>query len=196
MLRRAFLAAALLAPVAAPAQTLTRRAVTEDAIAPAHAPPGYDVTIVEFADYQCGYCRKMAPVLAELIRTDPKVRIVYRDWPIFGPASRELARLAIASRWQGRHDAFHNALLTAPGQLDAAAIRASAARAKVDWPRLERDLTAHDEEIDALLGRNDAIARALGLRGTPALIVGRQIVPGAVDGALLRRLVADARKDG
>ncbi len=172
---------------------LSRKAVTDDPIAPTLAGASYDVTIVEFFDYNCSYCRRMEPVLNALLNSDRNVRIVYRDWPIFGPASREVSRAAIASQWQNRHAAFHEALLTSPVRLDSAGIRAAATRAKIEWPRLQRDLKAHGGEIDALLGRTDAIAKAIGFNGTPALIVGSQIVAGAVDLPSLRRLVAAAR---
>ena len=122
-----------------------------------------------------------------------KCGCVYRDWPIFGPASREAAKAAIASQWQGRHAAFHEALLTSPGKLDSAGIEAAATRAKVDWPQLQRDLQAHGAEIDALLARTDAIAGAIGFNGTPAMIVGSQVVAGAVELPALRQLVATSR---
>jgi protein-disulfide isomerase len=172
---------------------MSRKAVTDDYVAPKRARPGYDVTIVEFFDYNCPYCRRMEPVLNNLLASDPKVRIVYRDWPIFGPASREAARAAIASQWQNRHAAFHEALLTSPARLDSAGVKAAATRAKVDWTRLQRDLKAHGAEIDALLTRTNAIAEAIGFNGTPALIVGSQVVAGAVDLPSLRKLVASAR---
>jgi protein-disulfide isomerase len=198
LLARGILAAITIALPLAPAGAqqrpdLSRKAVTDDPVAPKRAGPGYDVTIVEFFDYNCPYCRRMEPVFDGLLKSDPKVRIVYRDWPIFGPASREAARAAIASQWQGRHAAFHEALLTSPARLDSAGVRAAATRAKVDWPRLQRDLKTRGSEIDALLTRTDAIASAIGFNGTPALIVGSQVVAGAVDLPALRRLVATAR---
>jgi Protein-disulfide isomerase len=197
--RGVFAAVALALPMTpATAQerpNMSRKAVTDDPVAPKRAKPGYDVTIVEFFDYNCPYCRRMEPVLNNLLASDPKVRIVYRDWPIFGPASREAARAAIASQWQNRHAAFHSALLTSPARLDSAGVRAAATRARVDWPRLQRDLKVHGAEIDALLARTNAIAEAIGFNGTPALIVGSQVVAGAVDLPSLRRLVATARAE-
>lgn len=198
LLTRGILAAMTIALPLAPASAqqrpdMSRKAVTDDPLAPKRAGPSYDVTIVEFFDYNCPYCRRMEPVLNGLLASDPKVRVVYRDWPIFGPASREASRAAIASQWQGRHAAFHEALLTSPGRLDSSGIKAAAARAKVDWPRLQRDLKMRGAEIDALLARTDAIATAIGFNGTPALIVGSQVVAGAVDLPALRRLVAAAR---
>jgi protein-disulfide isomerase len=192
-----FVALALMLPVAPAAAQhqpdMSRKTVVDDPVAPKRGAAGYDVSIVEFFDYNCPYCRRMEPVLNNLLASDPKVRIVYRDWPIFGPASREAARAAIASQWQGHHAAFHEALLTSPGKLDSAGIRTAATRANVDWSRLQRDLKAHGSEIDALLARTDSIAGAIGFNGTPALIVGAQVVAGAVDLTALRGLVATAR---
>ena len=181
------------APAIAQQPDLSRKAVVDDPVAPKRVGKTYDVTVVEFFDYNCPYCRRMEPVLNALLRTDPKVRIVYRDWPIFGPASREASRAAIASQWQGKHAAFHDALLASPARLDSAGIRAAAAKAKVDWPRLQRDLKTHGADIDGLLARTDGIAGAIGFNGTPAVIVGSRVVAGAVELPTLRRLVAEAR---
>src|SRR3546814_8528564 len=114
----------------------SRKAVVDDPVASKRAGTAYDVTVVEFFDYNCPYCRRMEPVLNALLRSDPKVRIVYRDWPIFGPASREASRAAVASPWQGRHAAFHGELLASPARLDHARIRAAVVEDQVVWPRL------------------------------------------------------------
>jgi len=172
---------------------LSRRDVLEDPVAPKVAPRGYDVTIVEFADYNCPYCRRLEPTMAALLSADHRIRVVYRDWPIFGEASAEAARASIASQWQGKHAAFHAALMASSGRVTSATIRDAARRAAVDWPRLQQDLTRHRAEIDALLSRTATIASALGLRGTPGLIVGPYLLPGAVDLPTLRKLVAEAR---
>ena len=172
---------------------ISRKSVIDDPVAPKRSMAAFNVSVVEFFDYNCPYCRRMEPVIEGLLKADPKVRIVYRDWPIFGPASVEASRAAIASQWQGRHAAFHKALMTSPGKLDSAGIRAAATSAKVDWPRLQRDLAGHGTEIDGLLARTEAIASAIGVNGTPVLIVGSQIAPGAVDLPTFHQLVATAR---
>ncbi|WCP16067.1 hypothetical protein sphantq_04563 (plasmid) [Sphingobium sp. AntQ-1] len=177
----------------ASAQTFTREAITDDPIAPKFAPKGYDVTIVEFADYNCPYCRRMHPTIAALLASDPKIRIVYRDWPIFGGASVEAARAAIASQWQGKHEAFNAALYEGGGRIDSAAICAAAKRAGVDWTRLQKDLVTHKADIDGLLARTNVQAPALGLQGTPAFLVGPYLLPGAFDLPNLRKAVAKAR---
>lgn len=173
---------------------LSHRHVLEDPVAPKVAPRGYDVTIVEFADYNCPYCRRLEPAMAALLRADQRIRVVYRDWPIFGGASVEAARASIASQWQGKHAAFHAALMASSGALTSATIRDAARRAAVDWPRLQQDLTQHRAEIDRLLAHTATIASALGLHGTPGLIVGPYLLSGAVDLPTLRELVANARR--
>lgn len=183
------------APAATPGAEpeLTREMFLEDDVAPRMQPAKYDVTIVEYMDYQCPYCRKAHVALGELTAKDKKVRILYRDWPIFGPASEEAARLAIASKWQDKHAQFHDALMRSPGKLSDETIRAAADKAGVDWARLQSDLKAHQPEIEALLQRNDVQASALGLDGTPGFIIGETFVPGGVDLAGFKELVKQAR---
>lgn len=177
----------------APAQTATKTALLEDPVAPEIAPRGYDVTVVEFQDYNCPVCRRTHAVVKALLASDRKVRFVYRDWPIFGPISEQAARAAIASRWQGRHEALDAELFRGAGKLDAPAIKAAAIRARVDWARLQADLIKHKSQIDALLGRTDRQARAIGLQGTPAFVIGSYLVPGALDLQSMQKIVAEAR---
>lgn len=170
-----------------------RREIRTDAVAPTIAPRGYDVTIVMFSDYQCGYCRRLNPVLDALMQSDPKVRLVYRDWPILGKGSPEAARAAIAAKYQGRHAAFHKALMGLSGRIDDTKLQAAAAKAGVDWARLQRDQSARKGEIDAVLARTNRYARMLGLTGTPGMMVGPFVLPGAVDLPTLQRAVKAAR---
>jgi len=181
------------ASIATEEPELTREMFLEDDVAPRVQPAAYDTTIVMYTDYQCPYCRKAHVALTELLKKDRKVRILYRDWPIFGPASEQAARLAIASKWQGKHAEFHDALMRAPGKLSESSIRAAATRAGVDWARLQRDLKAHEAEISALLERNNVQAEALGLSGTPGFIIGNTFVPGGVDLAGFKELLKEAR---
>ncbi|GAA4774455.1 hypothetical protein GCM10023219_22390 [Stakelama sediminis] len=171
-----------------------RKRITDNPLAPKYAPKGYDVTIVEYFDYQCPYCRKMYPALAKLRASDKKVRIVYRDLPIFGDASVEAAHAAIASNWQGKHAAFHAALMTVPGKLNSKKIRQAADKAGVNWARLQRDLKVHAKEIDALLDSTRQEAMMMGLTGTPALLIGPYLVPGAMNYEQLTKAVALTRK--
>jgi protein-disulfide isomerase len=171
-----------------------REQIRNDPLAPTVAPRGHDVTIVVFSDYQCGYCRRFSPTLDALMASDAKVRVVYRDWPILGGASGPAARAAIAASFQGKHLAFHRALIAQSGRLDATKIRAAADAAGVDWTRLQRDQVKRRGDIDALLARTNAYARTLGLTGTPGMLIGRYRVPGLVDLPALKRAVAQARE--
>ncbi len=171
-----------------------REKIRNDPLAPTVAPRGYDVTIVVFSDYQCGYCRRFSPTLDALMTSDAKVRVVYRDWPILGGGSGPAARAAIAASFQGKHLAFHRALIAQSGRIDTAKIRAAANAAGLDWKRLQRDQITRKADIDALLARTNAHARTLGLSGTPGMLVGPYLVPGLVDLPTLRRVVAQARE--
>ena len=180
---------------AASAEAMAARAeIADDPIAPKLAPEGYDVTIISYSDYQCPFCRKIHPELERLAQEDGKVRIVYRDWPIFGPASEEAARMAIASQWQNKHRQFNDALMRTDGKLSSEKIRAAAAAAGIDFARLERDMETREDDIDGVLRRTAMQAAQMGLQGTPAMLVGPYMIPGAVDCAGLTRAVAEARR--
>lgn len=164
-----------------------------DADSPIAGNPAGDVTIVEFMDYQCGYCKRAHPSILAEVAADGKVKIVYKDLPILGEASRIGALAALASRAQGKHDAFHNALMEFKGPIDRAKILEIAASAGIDVPRLEQDM--QDPKLKAIIDRNMALATALGVRGTPAFVIGNQFVPGAIEADTLHQLIGDARKE-
>jgi protein-disulfide isomerase len=170
-----------------------RAQIQSDPIAPTIAPQGHDVTLVVFADYQCPYCRRLHPTIETLIEEDPKVKVVFRDWPVFGAGSEEAARAAIASTWQGKHAEFNDALMTMPGRVTSDSIRAAATTAGVDWTKLQADLAEHEGEIAGALRRNAQYAAMLGLQGTPGMLVGPYLIPGAIDIHGLRQAVSEAR---
>ena len=172
-----------------------RQAILEDPIAPRVEPKGYDVTIIEYMDYQCPYCRASHGPLKQLLAADKKVRVIYRDWPIFGPASERAAHVAIASQWQGKHTAFHDALMTTTQPLSEATIEAAAKSSGVNWPRLLADLKTHSIEIEALLKRNGEQAELIGLEGTPGFIIGNVQSFGGMSLEELRAAVSKARLD-
>lgn len=172
-----------------------RRTFYEDNYAPQVAPAGYDVTIVEYTDYQCPYCRVTHGALSQLLSSDKKVRLVYRDWPIFGAPSQRAARLAIASKWQNKHEPFHDALMKTPRPLTEQSMQAAARKAGVDWNRLIADLNQHGFEIQSFLNRNDDQANELGFEGTPGLIIGSKVFEGALTLEQLKRAVGEARRD-
>jgi protein-disulfide isomerase len=149
------------------------------------------LTMVEFFDYRCPYCRMMQPRLQSLLKQDRKVRLVLKEWPIFGGISIYAAKVALASGWQGKFLAVHDALFALPRAMDRASVRATARGAGVDLGRLDRDITAQAAELDQMLARDDQEARALGFQGTPGFVVGKVVVPGALSGPGLRHLVAE-----
>lgn len=177
------------------AQALSKEAVLNDPAAPALIPAAHDVTMVLFFDYQCGVCRRVHPDLERLRQEDGRIRVVYKDWPIFGGISEQAARVAIAAHWQGKYHAVHDGLMRAPGRLSDKTIRAVASAAGVDWERLERDSAARASEIDALLARNSVQAAGLGFQGTPSFVIGPYLVPGGLDLHGLKNVVREARQN-
>jgi protein-disulfide isomerase len=163
-----------------------------DADSPVGGNPDGDVVIVEFNDYQCPYCKRAYQAVKSVVGNDGKVKIVYKDIPILGEASKIAALAALAAAKQGKHQPLHNALMEFTGKLDRDKILEIAVGVGVDRAQLEKDM--EDPKIKAAIDRNMALASALGVRGTPAFVIGKQFVPGAVDAAALKQLIADARK--
>ena len=163
-----------------------------DPDSPVAGNPNGDVTIVEFSDYQCPYCKRAHSAVNSVVAADGKVKIVYKDLPILGEPSRIAALAALASRAQGKHLAFHNALMEYNGKIDRDKIMEIAASVGLDVAKLQKDM--EDPKLKQIIDRNLALASALGVRGTPAFVIGNQFVPGAVDADALKQLIADARK--
>jgi protein-disulfide isomerase len=153
-----------------------------------------DVTIVEYFDYNCPYCKQQVPALQALLAQDPKIAVVYKDWPILGAVSTYAASSALAAGWQGKYLAAHDALISGPRLAGNEQVDAILQGAGVNLDRLKNDRTIHAKEIAALLARNDEEAHALTLKGTPGIVVGRQLLPGITDLNNLQQLVANARK--
>jgi len=152
-----------------------------------------DITIVEYFDYQCPYCRKLEPELRQVVHDDGKVRLVLKDWPILGPVSVTAARMALASKYQDKFIQAHDALIGVNSKLTEARIREVLAGAGVDIDRLDHDLAGHATAIDAILARNNDQATAFDFRGTPSFIVGKFRVPGVLTMAQFGQAIADAR---
>ncbi len=153
--------------------------------------PAGTVTVVEFYDPRCPYCRQMLPVMAALLRADPQVRLVFKDIPILGPASVLESRALLAAQRQGGYLPLQQAIMQNPATPDAASLRAEAERQGLDGARFERDMA--DPAIQARLDDNLHLAAALHVEGTPALVVGDRMLPGAVELAELQQAVAAAR---
>jgi protein-disulfide isomerase len=152
-----------------------------------------DLNIVEYFDYNCPFCKKLAPAFESLVTTDHDVAVIYKDWPIFGGVSVYAARSALAAKWQGKYLQAHDALMSAPRLAQNEQVDAALQRSGIDMARLTRNLIAHRATIDALLSRNHTEALALKLPGTPGVVVGRMFVPGIQDLAGLQSVVAYAR---
>jgi len=154
-----------------------------------------DVVIVEYFDYNCPYCKKLVPPLRALLAQDPKIGLVYKDWPILGPVSEYAAASALAAGWQGKYLVAHEALIGGPRLAEDDQGDDILQKAGVNMDALKKDRVGHAKEIAALLARNDEEANALTLKGTPGLVVGRQLVGGTADLGTLKRLVANARRE-
>ena len=155
-----------------------------------------NVTIVEYFDYNCPFCRALAPAFRPLIQSDSAAAVLYKEWPIFGGVSIDAARAALAANYQGKYLQAHDALISAPRLTESSQVDEVLRSAGIDMARLKQDLAAHRASIVALLMRNDAEARALGMRGTPGVLVGRRQVSDLSDLAGLRAAVAASRRAG
>src|SRR6516162_6330905 len=128
--------------------TLSRDAVLRDPEIPALGNPQGDLTVVEFFDYQCPYCKKLAPEIAQVLREDGNIRLILKDWPIFGPPSTSAAQLALAAKYQNKYEAAHDALIGATVKLTDADIPELLAKAGVDVDKAKLDLEAHKKAIE------------------------------------------------
>jgi protein-disulfide isomerase len=188
-----------LAPGPAAAQSdeegvLTEATVLHDPDIPVAGNVDGDVSIVEYFDYQCPYCRKLEPELRQVVHDDGKVRLIWKDWPILGPVSVVATRMALASRYQDKYIQAHEALIGANAKLTEPRIRELLAAAGIDVDRLDRDLVTNAKAIDAIIARNNDQATAFGFKGTPSFIVGKFRVPGILTMAQFDQVIADARK--
>lgn len=154
-----------------------------------------DVTLVEFFDYNCAFCKRALADKLGLIKADPKLRVVLKEFPVLGPGSVEAAQVATAVRMQDRtgkkYLEFHQRLLTRRGQADRASAMAVAREVGLDKARLEKDMVS--EEVRASLAESMDLAEKLGLNGTPSYVIGAEVVVGAVGFAALVEKIAIAR---
>lgn len=151
-----------------------------------------DVSIVFFFDYRCTYCKSMVDALFDTVKTDGKVRMIMKEYPILGPDSVTAARAALAAANQNRYEEFHKALMHLKGPVNEQTIMKTAAEVGINVEKLKKDMD--DGRIETLLKNNLHLAHALNLNGTPAFIVGDQIVGGAISPQAMKQLVDQARK--
>jgi protein-disulfide isomerase len=157
--------------------------------------PQGDVTLVEFFDYNCGFCKRALPDVLALIQDDHKIKVVLKEFPILGPGSLEAARVAVAVRMQDplgeRYLAFHRQLLSEPGPASREKALAAAKDQGLDLARLEADMLSG--EVEATLAESTKLAGAVGITGTPGYVIGNNVVLGAVGLAALKERIASAR---
>jgi protein-disulfide isomerase len=168
-----------------------RHEIFDDPDAPVAGNPKGDVSLAEFFDYRCPYCKQVVPAIEALLAEDRQLRFVYKEFPVLGPDSVTAARAALAARKQGKYDAMHRALMGVKGQINEAAVFKLASSVGLDLERLKRDMAAPD--IDRMLKANANLAAALDIRGTPGFVIGNEIVPGAISLDALKQLIDAAR---
>ena len=170
-----------------------RDELVSDPSSPVTGNPDGDVTLVEFFDYHCAYCKSVRGSVMTVLDEDPGLRVVFKEFPILGPDSVAAARAALASRNQDpdKYVEFHNALMSTRGRLTQPRIIEIARDVGFDVERLEADMAL--PEVAQTIARNLALARALGITGTPTFVIGDRLIPGAVDLDSLKRLIAQAR---
>lgn len=165
--------------------------IFRDADSPVGGNPNGDVTLVEFFDYNCPYCRQMVPVMMQAETADPQLRVVYKEFPILGPNSTFAAKAALAAHKQAKYVPFHRALYQVRGAVDPSKVTDVATAVGLDLARLKAEM--EDPTITAVIEKNLALARALRIDGTPGFVAGRQILRGATDLKALQALIQEAR---
>ncbi|SFS22348.1 DsbA family protein [Yoonia litorea] len=179
------------AQVAAQVLAVERDTLERDPNAPVLGNPDGDVTVVEFFDYNCPYCRRVKPEMEALLAADPNVRVVYREWPILGEGSVFAARAALASRNQGKYDEFHWALMGLNGRAEESTVIRAAQEIGMDIAQLRRDMNA--PEIEEHIQTSMRLARAIGFSGTPSFVIGDSLAPGLINAEQMISLVNQAR---
>ena len=178
------------------------KAVTQNAQTIFHSPRGVtlgnpkgDVNFVEFFDYNCGYCKHAMADMLALLKSDPKLRVVLKEFPVLGPGSVEAAQVAVAVRMQDpdgqKYLAFHQKLLGSRGRADKARAMAAAKDAGLDMTRLAKDMNS--PEVRATIEENFKLAESMGMNGTPSYVIGKQVVIGAVGLEALKEKIGMAR---
>ncbi len=169
-----------------------RKEIENDPSSPSGGNPKGDVTIVEFFDYLCGYCKQIHGPLMDLINKDGKVRMVYKELPVLGKVSTLAAKVALAANMQGKYIAFNDALMRSRGQVTEESLFALAKETGLNIDKLKKDISSPD--IEKALSANYDLARLLNIKGTPGFVIGDQVIRGAPDPEGLKLLLAEARK--
>ena len=168
-----------------------RDILERDPNAPVLGNPDGDVTVIEFFDYNCPYCRRAMPEVQGLLDGDDNVRLVYREWPILGDGSVFAAKAALAARQQGKYEEFHWALMGMQGRAEEASVLRIAKELGLDIEQLKADMES--PEIEEHIATSKRLTAALGFQGTPAFVIGESLVPGLVQEDQLKALVESVR---
>lgn len=182
---------ALQAQAAAQVLDTEKATLENDPNAPVLGNPDGDVTVVEFFDYNCPYCRRVKPEMEALLAADPNVRVVYREWPILGDGSVFAARAALASRNQGKYEEFHWAMMQLKERAEEASILRTAEDIGLDVAQLRRDMNG--PEIEEHIQTSMRLAQSLGFSGTPSFVIGDSLAPGLIQADQMIELVHQAR---
>jgi len=161
---------------------------------PSIGAPESEIVLVEFFDYNCGYCKRVVGHVFALAEDNPDLRIVFKEFPILAQSSELAARAALAAANQGLYAEMHNALMIHRGSYDEATIFDLAEEIGADLARLREDMNS--EAVDAEIAATADLAISLGIRGTPAFVIGDMVIPGAVDLETLQDLVDREREAG
>lgn len=196
--RRSFVTGALafgaVPALAQNADIFSEAMIWRDPAIPAAGNPNGNLTIAEYSDYNCPYCRKVFPVLQKVVREDGNIRLVYKVWPVFGAASVYAAQLTLAARPQGKYVQAYEALMTSTTRVTEASADRTLAAAGIDVTRAKQELQKNISEIGGVLKRHHAQAEGLGFQGTPSFIIGKYRLFGAQSEEVFKQAVADARK--
>ena len=182
---------ALQAQAAAQVLDTEKATLENDPNAPVLGNPDGDITVVEFFDYNCPYCRRVKPEMEALLAADPNVRVVYREWPILGDGSVFAARAALASRNQGKYEDFHWAMMQLKERAEEASILRTAEDIGLDVAQLRRDMNG--PEIEEHIQTSMRLAQSLGFSGTPSFVIGDSLAPGLIQADQMIELVDQAR---
>ncbi len=168
--------------------------IFNDKTSAVYAPAGYDVEVVEFFDYSCGYCKKAQATVDELLKVDSKIKVIYKEFPILGPNSTEMAQVSIAVNiaYPDSYKKFHDALMKTNERGKDAALKAVKS-AGLNSAKVEEVLKSQKEKIDATIQANLALGNSIGINGTPGFIIGDELIPGALDLPALKEKVAAVR---
>lgn len=192
-----FLATAVATAVPVQAQSapdaLSESYILKDPDVPVLGNPKGDITIIEYFDYRCPYCKTVNPVISKIVKDDGRIRLIFKDWPVFGDVSVLAAKLVLAAKYQNKYAEAHEALISMKDRLTEANVFSTLAAAGVDIDRAKKDLATNDAAVVAILARNHEQAQAFEFQGTPAFIVGRFRIPGVLSAENFKKAIADAR---